>query len=48
MMNKDTNQTEIPFDSEWLELILMAKELGLQPEEIRAFLNESNPKFAAS
>lgn len=35
-------------DPEWLELILMAKELGLSLDEISDFLHGPSPQMAAS
>lgn len=42
------DQTELPLDDEWIELILIAKQIGLNPDEIREFLNQPNPNIAAS
>lgn len=44
----ENNQPEVPLDREWLHLILMAKELGLMPDEIRDFLHQSSKEIAAS
>ncbi|WP_367757269.1 anti-repressor SinI family protein [Ammoniphilus sp. 3BR4] len=42
---KDMNQ-EKELDSEWVDLIMEARELGMTPEEIRLFLNQTAESIA--
>lgn len=34
------------FDREWVDLIMEARQLGLTPEEIRLFLNQTEESIA--
>jgi|GEM_PF-3283513 len=47
-MEVEEKEIMMTVDEEWVELLMLAREMGITPEEVRAFLRQSSKSVCQS